>query len=162
MPANRGTGTDSLLIATNAHRETEIATENTAAILFTRDGSLCAAPIFRLPLIDFEKALHGAQRMAAIDNAKQVGLALLNYIQDNDLKFPPSDGNVADQIGSYVRNPDIFQNPATGENGFVFSYQGPRSQSQIENPGITQLGYVSGPGGRAIIWADGHVTWENN
>jgi hypothetical protein len=161
VTTNSPISTDSLLIATNARRETELATETAAAVLFTRDGSLCAAPVFRLSAIAFEQALRGAQRKAAVQNAKQVGLALIGYTQDYDENLPPSGGATADQIGSYVRNSDVFQNPATGENGFVFSYQGPSSFAQIENVSHTELGYISGPGGRAIIWADGHVTWED-
>ncbi|MES2464983.1 MAG: hypothetical protein V4671_30830 [Armatimonadota bacterium] len=152
---------DSLLIATNARVEMELATETTAAILFTRDGTLCAAPVFRLPVTAFEEALRGVQRTATMSNAKQLGLALMMYSQDYDENLPQNGAGVADQIGPYVRNPSLFQNPGTGENGFVFSYPGPSAQSQIADPMKTQLGYVSGPGGRAIIWADGHVTWED-
>jgi hypothetical protein len=154
--------TDSLLIATNARREAELATENSAAILFTRDGSLCAAPLFRVPVSAFEDALRGIQRTVAMSNAKQAAFALLGYMQDYDENLPPVGGATAGQIGPYVRNPEIFQNPATGENGFVYSYQGPTSFAQIALVAETQLGYISGPGGRAIIWADGHVTWADD
>ncbi|MES2462889.1 MAG: hypothetical protein V4671_20080 [Armatimonadota bacterium] len=154
--------TEALLITTNARREAELATENSAAILFTRDGSLCAAPIFRVSVTAFEDALRGIQRTAAISNAKQAALALFGYMQDYEENLPPVGGETAGQIGPYVGNPEIFQNPATGENGFVYSYQGPTSFAQIALVAETQLGYVSGPGGRAIIWADGHVTWTEN
>ena len=64
-----------------------------------------------------------------------------------------------DAAGPYLKNPSVFENPGTGDNGFVYSYGGPTGLAQITSPATTQLGYVSGPGGRAIIWADGHVTW---
>jgi hypothetical protein len=152
---------DTLLIAANAHLEQILATESTAAVLFTRDGSLCAAPVFRLPVEAFENALRGVQRTSTMSNAKQVGLAIIMYAQDYSETLPPSGGATSGQIGPYVRNTDSFQNPATGENGFVYSYGGPANLAQIAFVAETRLGYVSGPGGRAIIWADGHVTWED-
>jgi hypothetical protein len=160
-PMNGPISLDSLLIATNAHKELDLAIENTAAILFTRDGSLCAAPIFRMPAQAFEDSLRGIQRTATMKNAKQIGVAILMYTQDYDDTFPiPGDG-VKDVTSPYLKNPSVFENPGTGELGFVYSYNGSTSLSSVGQPSTTQLGYVSGPDGRAVIWADGHVTWEN-
>jgi hypothetical protein len=160
-PAQGSVSTDSLLIATNARLETQVATESTAAVLFTRDGSLCAAPIFRLPARAFEDVLRGIQRTATMTNAKQVGIALMMYSQDYDENLPLPGNGVEDAANPYLKNRASFQNPSTGENGFVYSYTGPTNVGQVGQPATTQLGFVSGPGGRAIIWADGHVTWED-
>ncbi len=160
-PAQGSVAADSLLIATHARLETQLATENTAAVLFTRDGSLCATPIFRLPARALEDALRGIQRTATMSNAKQIGIALMMYSQDYDENLPLPGSGVQDAAGPYLKNPSVFANPGTGENGFVYSYQGPTGVGQIGQPATTQLGFVSGPGGRAIIWADGHVTWED-
>jgi hypothetical protein len=159
--AKGSVATDSLLIAANARMETLLTTESSAAVLFTRDGSLCAAPIFRLPAQAFEDVLRGIQRTATMSNAKQVGLALMMYSQDYDENLPLPGSGVQDAAAPYLKNPSVFANPGTGEKGFVYSYQGPTGVSQIGQPATTQLGFVSGPGGRAIIWADGHVTWED-
>jgi len=53
----------------------------------------------------------------------------------------------------------VFNNPATGQPGFSFALSGEKLSS-ITNPADTILGYVTGPGGRAIIYVDGHVKWE--
>jgi hypothetical protein len=159
--ANGSVATDTLLIATNARLEAQIATEHTAAVLFTRDGSLCAAPIFRLPARAFEDALRGIQRTATMSNAKQIGIALMMYAQDYDENLPLPGSGVQDAAGPYLKNPSVFDNPGTGANGFEYSYRGPTGVGQIGQPATTRLGFVSGPGGRAIIWADGHVTWED-
>ncbi len=160
MPADGPLWTESLLIATNAEMKAQLSSESAGAVLFTRDGSLCAAPMFRLPAAAFEQALRGVQRTATMQNAKQIGLAVMMYAQDYDENFPLPGNGVQDAVGPYLRNPSVFENPGNGSPGFTFSYNGSTSMSAIGKPATTQLGYVSGPGGRAIIWADGHVTWE--
>jgi hypothetical protein len=152
---------DSVLVATNSHLETSIGSDDTGAILFTRDGSLCAAPIFRLPAAAFEQALRRVQRTATMQNAKQIGVAVMMYSQDYDETLPLPGSGVQDAVGPYLKNPSVFENPGTGSPGFTYSYSGSTSQSAMGQPATTQLGYVSGPGGRAIIWADGHVTWQD-
>ena len=34
--------------------------------------------------------------------------------------------------------------------------------SGIKEPSKTRMGYLSGPGGRAVIYVDGHVEWQDN
>lgn len=161
-PANKTVFIDALLVATNARIEGYVMSQNTAAILFTRDGSLCAAPIFRLPKAAFEQGLRTAQRQTTISNAKQVGLGMIMYAQDYDSNYPVAGTGVAKVVEPYLKSRVVFDNPATGEPGFVYTHSGSTALAEITEPATTQLGYVSGPGGRAIIWADGHVTWQDD
>ena len=46
------------------------------------------------------------------------------------------------------------------DSAFVYTYSGPTNLSKIEKPSETALGYIPSPGGRALIFADGHVKWE--
>ncbi|MBC7807784.1 MAG: hypothetical protein H7145_16750 [Akkermansiaceae bacterium] len=152
---------DALLVATNIEVKGYLRNQTTAAILFLRDGSLCAAPVFRLPRTAFEQGIRGVQQRMTMSNAKQVGLAILQYAQDYDEYYPMPGKGVAKVLQPYIKSEELFKNPATGEPGFIYTHSGPTAIAQIENESDTQLGYISGPGGRAIIWADGHVTWQD-
>ena len=46
-------------------------------------------------------------------------------------------------------------------NGFVYTYGG-GALKDIDSPTTTETGYVNGPNGKAVIYADGHVKWRRN
>ena len=131
------------------------------AIPGTVGGAVWAAPLLRVPRESFLQARRAALRQVAISNARQIGLSLRMYLQDYDETFPPGDGSVNDAIYPYLKNRDLFNNPATGQAGFSFSLGG-EALSSIQNPAETIMGYLTGPGGRAVMYADGHVKWEQN
>lgn len=145
------------LLATDAEAVTLLG--DGSAALIQRDGALYAVPLYRMNRRDFAESLRLAQRLAAISNAKQIGLATLMYVQDYDETLPRADGDLRDLIGPYLKDTDAFNNPATGKNGFTQTYQGTASLGQIASPASTEFGSVQGPGGRAILYLDGHVTW---
>lgn len=159
---NQAFVSDALMVATNAKLEGYLVNQDKAAVLFTRDGSVCAAPVFRVSRTAFEQGIRGVHKQMAMTNAKQVGLGLLMYAQDYDENFPQTGGGLTKTLQPYLKSDAVFKNPATGEPGFVYTYTGPTSFAEIALIAETQLGYVSGPGGRAIIWADGHVTWQDD
>ena len=92
-----------------------------------------------------------AQRAAAMSSGKQLGLAVLMYTQDYDEVLPTPEG-IEDKIEPYLKNRELF-------SGFVYIFPG-GSLADIKNPVETELGYVNGPKGRAIIYVDGHVKWR--
>jgi hypothetical protein len=162
MPTKWTAHTDALLIATDVELKGSLGKEDVAAILFTRDGTLCASPIFRLPRTDFEQGVLAVQRQTTLMNAKQVGLGIMMYIQDYDENYPMPSKNVARLIDPYVTDKSLFNNVATGDPGFVYTHKGSTLLTEMTSPATTQLGYITGPGGKAIIWADGHVTWQDD
>ena len=120
-----------------------------SAVLYTHDDALYAAPIVSLDRLSFEKMM----KELAMRNSKQVGLGLMMYAQDYDENLPHDPASVKDAIVPYVKNNDVLAD-------FVYTYSGPTNQSKIEKPSETALGYIPSPGGRAVIFADGHVKWE--
>lgn len=128
---------------------TRLLLSDLSAVLFTRDGALYAAPIATLDRVAFEKL----QKELAISNAKQTGLALMMYAQDYDENFPHDPSTVKDAISPYLKNRDLLEN-------FTYTYSGNTSLSKLDKPDQTQLGYITAPGGRAVVFADGHVRWE--
>ncbi|GAB4456050.1 MAG: hypothetical protein OHK0029_13300 [Armatimonadaceae bacterium] len=59
----------------------------------------------------------------------------------------------------YLKNASIFTNPMTGKADFVWSYKGSMSLSAVETPATSPMGYFAGPGGRVVIYIDGHAKW---
>jgi prepilin-type processing-associated H-X9-DG protein len=109
-------------------------------------------PLLRLPKEQFTQAQNAARRAALISNAKQLGLGVMMYAQDNNEILPAPGSSFQDLIMPYVKNESLF-------SGFVYEHSG-GPLSAISDPSKTRLGYVPGPGGRAILYADGHVIWE--
>lgn len=123
-----------------------------SAILYRASGALYAVPILRMDKATFLEARRRAQRLVVISNARQLGTGLMMYTQDYD-EVIPSGENINDKITPYVRNDSLFQN-------FTYTFGG-GPMAAIDQPAITIIGYVTGPGGRANIFADGHVKWQD-
>jgi hypothetical protein len=122
-------------------------------IIYQSQGALWVTPILSMSKEQYAAMQDAAKRMVVLNNAKQVGLGLLMYAQDYDEKLPNGDG-INDKISPYIKNSDVMQ-------GFVYTYGG-GALASIQSPSEQELGYVNGPGGQAIIYADGHVKWKNN
>ena len=99
----------------------------------------------------FAQARSKARQAAGLSNGKQLGLAILMYAQDYDETYPTPDG-INGKLAPYLKNESLFQ-------GFTYTFGG-GSMSGVERPAETEMGFVTGPGGRAVIFADGHVKWK--
>lgn len=145
-----------------AHGQGGFVLADGSAVLYVSGGALYAVPLLRVDKTAFLQARRAAQRAATLSNAKQIAIALHMYAQDYDEVFPPAGGDTAGQIGPYLKNASVFNNPATGQPGFVFTLRGNGALAGIAAPAETVIGHVSGPGGRAIVYADGHVRWQDD
>jgi prepilin-type processing-associated H-X9-DG protein len=132
-----------------------------SGVLYLAQGAAWVTPLIRMPKDAFLQARRTAYRMAALSNAKQVGLALQMYAQDYDEVYPPADGPVIDRLKPYARSEAVFNDPSTGATGFVYLHP-QATLKEIGEPAKTRIGHLTGPGGRAIIFADGHVEWEDD
>ncbi len=115
------------------------------SVLYLSQDAAWVAPLNRVPREAFVQAL----RAAVISNARQAGLALIMYSQDYDEMLPPS----GDVVSPYLKDDAIL-------DGLNYTYSG-GALKDIEYPAQTILGTYPGPGGVAIIYADGHVKWNN-
>ncbi|HVT14513.1 MAG TPA: hypothetical protein VHE55_19790 [Fimbriimonadaceae bacterium] len=121
------------------------------AVAYVSNGVSMVRPILRVPKRAFLTALKEALKAQAMSNAKQVGLATLMYSSDYDDVLPMQGMDMSDILGPYARNASIFE-------GFTYTYSG-GSTNGMKDPAHTELGYTQGPGGRAVIYGDGHVQW---
>jgi prepilin-type processing-associated H-X9-DG protein len=121
-------------------------------VIYHSQGALFAAPLLKTDKATLLALLRNRKKMVAISNAKQLGLGLMMYAQDNNETFPSGDPN--EKISPYLKNPSIF-------DGFNYTFGG-GPLGDITNPSQTELGYVQGDGGRAYLYADGHVRWRDD
>ncbi|AIE87280.1 hypothetical protein OP10G_3912 [Fimbriimonas ginsengisoli Gsoil 348] len=124
------------------------------AVAYIHHGVALVRPLIHVSKDAYLQALAAAKRVELLSNAKQAGLALIMFGADNDDKLPGVGDNFLDKINPYVKNPSLL-------NGFVFSLAG-ADLSKVDNPASTELGYIPGPGGRAVVYADGHAKWIPN
>ncbi|HWA82686.1 MAG TPA: hypothetical protein VG820_04600, partial [Fimbriimonadaceae bacterium] len=121
------------------------------AVAYVSNGVAMVRPILQVPKRAFLTAQRNALKAMAMSNAKQVGLATIMYSGDYDDMLPVHGSDFSDILGPYAKNSSIF-------DGFTYTYSG-KSFSDMKDPSKTELGYTAGPGGRAVIFGDGHVEW---
>lgn len=121
-------------------------------ILFVQDGLAVYRDIFALSRDRIEKKVGPESQEQIMVRAKQVGLGLMMYASDNDDELPPADG-LNDRVMPYIKNAEIL-------DGFIYTYKGPPNMNSIDKPSETELGFIRGNGGSAVLYADGHVRWK--
>ena len=140
------------IVCTDASRG--ILAPKETVIAYVSLGSAYVRKLVPFDAEQYAKLLLAEERMQALSAAKQVGLATLMFAADYDDKYPTNDGSFADKVYPYIKDRNML-------NGFVYTFPGGLA-SGIENPASTELGYINGPGGRAVVYADGHAKWINN
>jgi hypothetical protein len=120
------------------------------AISFEVDHQIKVARILKTTP-DLLAQVKDALRKRAMSDAKQAGLALIIYAADFDDQLPLGSMGM-DVIMPYIKNQEILD---------AFNYNPPSSlnMTQIGSPATTPLGFVDGPDGIAVVYADGHAAW---
>jgi len=93
------------------------------------------------------------EREFAVSNLKQIGLGMIQYAQDFDEHYPPSEG-VNEAIYPYLKTQDVFQ---VGTHPFVYVLPGGTSLASLDDPANTALGKIELADSEVILFADGHV-----
>jgi len=120
-------------------------------VAFTRNGDLFVCPMLKVDAKDLEKYLAAKAQKELMDRAKTVATGMAMYAADYDDSYPLA-GDPSEAVNPYLKDPSLI-------DGFVYTFGG-GELSKDANPSEVQLGYITGPGGRAIVFADGHVKWE--
>jgi hypothetical protein len=120
-------------------------------VAYITNGVAILRPIVRLPKESFLKAVVEVERRRAVDRAKMAGLAALMYGGDYDDTLPGQAFDMHDVLAPYAKDRDILKD-------LVYTFPG-GNMADVKDPAKTELGYVPGPGGRAVIYLDGHVVW---
>ena len=139
----------SIIVSTDGEQG-ELAPGSTA-ISYSSRGSLMVRRVVHVPLEYYKNQLRLALRAKALNTAKQLGLALIMCASDYDDKLPSNADGWKSKIDPYLKSPGLA-------NAFNYTFAG-GSMTAIESPATTILGYVSGPDGRAVVYADGHAKY---
>ncbi|MGQ9656276.1 MAG: hypothetical protein ACUVV1_00040 [Fimbriimonadales bacterium] len=131
------------------------------AILYAAHGAAFFREIKRLDAQQLREALSQAEREKYLQQAKQIALATLMYVEDYDEMFPPNFGDegVAEVLMLYVKERSVFE--VDGVFAFRYLLDG-QSLGSLDSPTSTAVGYLEVSGGRIVIFADGHVKWVPN
>jgi hypothetical protein len=121
--------------------------------LYNSRAAFWFTPILKMDRTTYVTVRHAAERAVAVSNAKQLGLAARMYAADYDEVLPGPDG-IQDKLSPYLGSDSLFE-------GFTYTFGG-SALADIESPSQTVLGFVIGPGGRAVVYADGHARWAND
>ncbi|MES1227915.1 MAG: hypothetical protein ABUL72_04535 [Armatimonadota bacterium] len=120
-------------------------------ILYSDGDAILMREMFLVDPDAVKKAKEARQRQALLNRAKQVGIGMMIYGADYDDMLPPGD-KWSDRLYPYLKNNDLSKD-------FVFLLPGV-NMSSITNPATTMLGFITGPGGMAVVYADGHAVWS--
>jgi hypothetical protein len=121
------------------------------AVAYVSQSNLMVRLLARVPRDAYDQARMAAARSEALNKAKQVGLGFIMYASDMDDVLPGQDADIRTLIGPYLKNDSLF-------DGFNYTFGGGNVQD-VEKPAETEMGFVPGPGGRAVVYIDGHAKW---
>lgn len=122
-------------------------------VLFIAHG---VAFVSDLVPINLEAAIKGLTEKAieqAKSIAKQNATSAVIYATDYDDVLPFSSASARDALYPYIKNRFLQDN-------VVWTNLMGQKLTELSDPSKTELGYVPGPGGRAIIFADSSVRWR--
>ena len=122
-------------------------------IMYMAHGAVFVSELTLIDLDAAVKALMAQAKANAISFAKQAGTAMHIYAADYDDLLPMSGASSRDSVMPYIKSARIL-------DSVVWTNVTGQNMGKIQDPAKYELGYVPGPGGRAIIYADGHVGWR--
>jgi len=93
------------------------------------------------------------EQVLAESNLKQIGLALIQYAQDFDEHFPPTE-NIEKTLAPYLKSQDVF---SVGSTRWVYHGASDVSLASIESPADTVQATMDLPCAHLVLYFDGHV-----
>jgi hypothetical protein len=129
-----------------------------AVLYITADGAAMVRSLVPVDIMLVTQAREAAFRAALLHQGRQIGMAVRIFAADNDERLP-APNEFADSVGKYIKH--IFEANVPWLDLFQYTYTG-GSLSDIANPSVTVLGYLPGPGGFAVLYADGHTKWQSS
>ncbi len=110
----------------------------------------------------FAKARQAAQNASSNSNLKQLMLGAMQYVQDNDEKFPPMQTMYLFKkaVYPYVKNEQIFLQPSSKKFYVPNAALSKMSMARLQFPSATAAIYEAdfgSDGKRGVGFADGHV-----
>ncbi len=95
----------------------------------------------------------GDERVLAMSDLKQIGLALVQYAQDFDEHYPPTE-NIEKTLAPYLKTTDVF---SVGSTRWIYHGASNVSLATIESPADTVQATMDLPCAHLVLFFDGHV-----
>lgn len=111
---------------------------------------------------DARRQADAAYESRSLSNLKQIGLAMAQYIQDNDEKLPPMKSAAVTKkaLFPFVKTDAVFQQPQTHDPYLPNTSLSGRSLASFKDPSSMVIYYEAGPapdGTRGVVFLDGHA-----
>jgi len=109
---------------------------------------------------DAQRQAEAAYQSQSLSNLKQIGLAMAQYMQDNDEKLPPmkSAAVAKKALFPFIKSDAVFQQPQTHEPYLPNTSLSGRPLASFQNPATMVVYYEAGPDGtRGVVFLDGHA-----
>ncbi len=122
-------------------------------VVYQDAGALLIREIKPIDRLLAEKLSFDDLKKKLLNKAKQCGLGFIIYGSDNDDILPGAEG-WENKLMPYMKDRNMMRD-------FNYSFRG-GDVSKVVDPANTELGFVVGPGGRAVVYVDGHAKWVPN
>jgi hypothetical protein len=123
------------------------------AVLYLSEGAAWVRPLLRVTMADYAAMGREELRRQAVADATALAQALETMVENGE--YYPRPDQLRDWLGPYLKDsPGLLDR-------LVYT-PGAKQLLPPEAQATTVLGYVPGPGGRAMIFADGHVVWQDD
>lgn len=122
-------------------------------VVYQDAGALLLREIKPIDPAAAEKLAMADLKQKLLMKAKVVGMGFMMYGADNDDILPGAEGWEI-KLQPYMKDREML-------NDFNYSFRG-GNISEIANPSTTEMGFVVGPGGRAVVYLDGSAKWIPN
>lgn len=125
---------------------------NSEFVIYQDAGALLLREIKPVDALTAQKVLEDDLKKELLNRAKQMGTAFAIYAADNEDTLPGAEGWEA-KIRPYIKNDEMMK-------GFNYTFRG--GDMNVDNPAKTEMGFLMGPGGRAVVYMDGSARWIPN
>jgi hypothetical protein len=123
-------------------------------IVYQSQESVWVVPLMKMSPAATNEAKRQAYQRMALNNARQVAIALKSYASDHEGELPPPGEILKALYTPTNRDPSDFH------KDFVYTFPGGMIPEDQKREAV-QIGYYQSPYGRALIFADGHVEWRD-
>jgi hypothetical protein len=119
-------------------------------LAYIADGALLVRRITEIERSAYAEAQERSVRLLAIEEAREVGLALAILGSENENLLPPP-STFRDEVSGYLEDSRILER-------FVYTFPGGRV-SELREPSKMELGFIPLKDGRVVLYADNSVKW---
>ena len=144
-----GSGPERVAVVTSDGTNPDLSPKHDA-VTYLSGGSAYVRTLARLTLAEVAKAQADTERELTVERGRQIARGLSLYAQDADDALPPLGFDVQNAAGPYVRSNGILA-------GYVALFGGDLPKEGLDR---LTIGYLPGPGGRVLVYADGSARWQ--